>query len=159
VSAQEMAPYRNPLDVLRRGVPTPYNAEVRIAEVSVSVESNDPAVLATLGRTATSVVESSESKFCWRIVRDDEAPGTIEPPVTIRSGALTVSTMSAAVIVAVDSDRRELLAFIGPSVDARAFEEIAFPLFRSMMLDAFGMDADSGAVRNASAILERHEDA
>jgi len=154
-----MAPYRNPLDVLRRGVPTPYKAEVRIAEVGVSAESNDPAVLATLARTATSVVESGESKFCWRIVRDDEAPGTIEPPVTIRTGALTVATMSGAVIVAVDSDRRELLAFIGPSVDARAFEEIAFPLFRSMMLDAFGMDADSGAVRNAFAILECHEDA
>lgn len=158
MSAEVIAPYRNPLDVLWRGVPTPLKAEVRLAEVGVSVESNDPALLAALSRTATSVVAPSESNFCWRIVRDEEAPGIVGPPVTIRNGALTVATMSAAVIFAVDSDRRELLAFIGGSVDVQAFEEIVFPIFEKMTMDAFGMDARSCAGRNVSAILEHHED-
>lgn len=159
MSSREIAPYRNPLDVLWRGVPTPYKADVRVAQMCISVECNDPALLGCISRRSASSVAQGKSKFLWRIVRDDEAPGEIEPAISLKNGPVTFAAMSAALTVGVDSDRKELLAFVGGSVDTKGFNETVFPMFEKMTLDAVATQADAETSRAAPAFANQHEDA
>lgn len=152
----EVAPYRNPLDVLWRGVPVLFRADVRLAGVNVSVESNDSELLALVTGFAAVSKDPSESNFLWRIVRDTESLGAIEPAVMIEREELAFATMSAAVVVGVDRERKELLAFVGVNVDESAFKETVFPLFERMTLRAFEPLAPSGRVQSALGVKQNH---
>jgi hypothetical protein len=136
-----VAPYRNPLDVLWRGVPTPFRAEVQLARRCVAVETNDPALLAQfpVGTVSTeNAAQTRESDFLWRIVRDEEAPGTVEPCVAFAEGPLTFVAMGSSLTVAVDHERNELIAFVGRMISHTEFAATALPLFEKLTLGGRG---------------------
>jgi hypothetical protein len=150
LQASRVAPYSDPLDVLWRCVPTPYRAVVHLAAVRVIVESNDPQVPEAVAARADHPAERGQSSFLWKIVRDVEAPGPIEPTRLFQRGELRFANMGAALTVAVDRDRRELLSFISGDVDERIFRESALPLFVRLMLDAVGQQTPGADLEGAA---------
>jgi hypothetical protein len=156
-----VAPYRNPLDVLWRAVPTPFRAEMRLAGRRIAVESNDPAILVLLP-TPPDAAPSGESDFLWRVVRDAEASGALEPGVAFDDGPLSLVTMGSALTIAVDHERNELLAFVGASVPLTIFSALALPLFEKMTLGSIasmGSGALSIATSAGASSFAGHENA
>jgi hypothetical protein len=141
--------YADPLDLLRRFVPTPLKAMYRIGATRVMVQTNDFALLPTalLGagcdRTAVWDLE-------WKLVRDVDSKGPLTAPRFLTSEALTVVEMGNACMVGMDRERRELLAFIGRDVDARTYQEFLVPLLCRMTNERPAADDIAGsAPRNA----------
>ena len=124
--------YADPLDLLRRFVPTPLKAIYRIASLCVMVQTNDFALLPTLLLGADRDAAAGWD-LEWKLVRDADSGGPLGTPRFVTSEALTVLEMGTACIVGMDHERRELLAFIGRDVDARTYQEFLVPFLCRMM--------------------------
>lgn len=122
----EIANYNDPLDPLRRFVPTPLRTRFRLGAFTVKVESNDFSLLPPLSLDAASV---DSDFFCltWKLVRDLDAHGVLEEPLTLVTGQLTVVGMGPACVLGFDHQRRELFCFIGRDVDTKTFQEYLVP--------------------------------
>jgi hypothetical protein len=127
--------YVDPLDVLRRFIPTPLKAVYRIGSVRVIVETNDFTLLPILPLDAE-MDDSGEASLDWKLVRDPDARGLLETPVFLSSGTLTVVEMGTACLVGLDHERRELLGFMGSDVDARTYQEFLVPFLCRMTNEA-----------------------
>ena len=123
---RKVAAYVDPLDLLRRFVPTPLKAVYQFGAVRVVVQTNDFSLLPRAS-SAASLPGSSERDFEWVLVRDAEATGSLQPPIRLTSGKLTVVEMGSACLLGVDQEQRELLAFIGSDVHARTHQEFLVP--------------------------------
>lgn len=124
---RKMAPYVDPLDLLRRFVPTPLKAVYQFGAVRVVVQTNDFSLLPTAS-SAASLPGISERNFDWILVRDADATGPLQPPMMLTAENLTVVQMGPACLLAIDQQRRELLGFIGLDVHARTHQEFLVPL-------------------------------
>ncbi len=131
---RDSANYRDPLDLLRRFVPTPFRTRFRVGGTSVVVETNDFSLLPELP-LETAFHEFSTSRFSWRLVRDPDAHGLLQEPLHLISGQLTIVAMGAACLLGVDHDRRTLLGFIGGEVDLRTFHEYLVPVLCRLSLE------------------------
>ena len=125
---RKMAAYVDPLDLLRRFVPTPLKAVYRFGAVRVIVQTNDFLLLPTASAVAAPP-GIAERTFEWILVRDADATGPLQPPMMLTSGALTIVQMGPACLLGLDQERRELLAFIGADVHVRTHQEFLVPLF------------------------------
>jgi hypothetical protein len=132
--------YNDPLDLLRRFVPTPLKAVYRISSVRVIVRTNDITLLPAFPLGADLDV-AGEQVLEWKLIRDMDSPGLLEEPVFLSSGVLTVVEMGTACLLAMDHERRELLGFIGGDIDARTYQEFLIPFLCRMTNEAF--DGDS----------------
>jgi len=138
---RKVAAYVDALDLLRRFVPTPLKAVYQFGAVRVVVQTNDFSLLPTAS-SAASLPGGSERNFEWVLVRDTEATGSLQPPIMLTSGELTVVQMGSACLLGVDQERRELLAFIGSDVHARTHQEFLVPFLcrltkESLLADPF----------------------
>jgi hypothetical protein len=125
VSALPLSAYRNPLDLLRRFVPTPHKSTMQLASVKVTVETNDPSLVASRLLPNSSL----SSPACqWKLVRDVDTCSEPAEVSVVAAGDLRVYTMGPACLIAADRESKQILAFIGMSVDAPLFEEFIFPL-------------------------------
>ncbi len=131
--------YRDPLDLLRRFVPTPLQAVYRIGSVRVIVRTNDITLLPAFPLGADLELDG-EQTLEWKLIRDMDSPGPLEEPVFLSSGALTVVEMGTACLLAVDNERQELLGFIGGEIDARTYQEFLIPFLCRMTNEAFSGD-------------------
>lgn len=118
--------YDDPLDVLRRFVHTPIRSRFRIGSTSIVVETNDFSLLPALPLEESSG-ESHLPNVEWKLVRDPDAPGPLQDPLSLSSEQITMVAMGPACVMGMDHQRRELLCFIGTDVDARAFQEWLVP--------------------------------
>jgi hypothetical protein len=107
----------------------------------VQSESNDPEIVAIMVEIAQGIAEESERAFLWRIVRDPDSLGGIQPPTILTQGDLSFVSMGTTLLVGVDRERRELLGFVGAGVGRNAFKESVFPLLMRLTLDAAGSSA------------------
>jgi hypothetical protein len=122
----ETANYNDPLDPLRRFVPTPLRTRFRLGGSTVMVESNDFSLLPTFSLdTATGAPDPSA--FKWKLIRDFDVPGFLHEPLTLITGQLTVVGMGPACVLGLDRERRELFCFIGHDVDTKTFQEYLVP--------------------------------
>jgi hypothetical protein len=119
--------YADPLDLLRRFIPTPFKALYRIGAVRVTVETNDITLLPAFPLEADLEV-LGEQCLEWRLIRDAGSPDLLGPPLFMISGILTIVTMGPACLIGVDHEQRELLAFIGTAIDARTHQDFLIPL-------------------------------
>jgi len=124
--------YADPLDLLRRFVPTPLKAMYRIGTTRVLVQTNDFALLPTV-LLGTDRAVTNGWEFEWKLVRDAESRGSLGTPRFLTTEALTIVEMGTACIVGLDHERRELLAFIGRDVDARTYQEFLVPFLCRVM--------------------------
>jgi hypothetical protein len=122
----EMANYNDPLDPLRRFVPTPLRTRFRIGALTVLVETNDFSLLPALS-LHTASDDSGSSTRTWKLVRDFDAHGLLQEPLTLCTGQLTVVGMGPACVLGIDHERRELFCFIGRDVDTKTFQEYLVP--------------------------------
>lgn len=129
---QDIAAYRDPLDLLHRFVPTPLNASFQLDCATIILQTNDlsffPSTETAPEVPASSRVQNQPPPSClWKIIRDVNVSQDLAEPSTIISDDLIVYSMGPACIIAADRTRRELLAFIGASVDARAYQLTILP--------------------------------
>jgi hypothetical protein len=137
----DSANYQDPLDLLRRFIPTPYRTRFRIGGALVVVETNDFALLPELP-LETVLNESFPSNLSWKLVRDHDEHGLLQEPSHLICGGLTVVAMGAACLLGVDRERGELLGFIGAEIDPRTFQESLVPLLCRLSLEAMETNAE-----------------
>ncbi len=142
--------HNDPLDLLRRFVPTPLKAVYRIGSVSVIVRTNDITLLPAFPLGADLDIDG-ERILEWKLIRDADSPGLLEEPVFLNSGALTIVEMGTACLLALDHERRELLGFIGADVDARTHQEFLVPFLCRMTNEVFAADPLQGFVSKGDA--------
>lgn len=133
--------YNEPLDVLRRFIPTPLRAMYRIQRICVTVETNDFALLPALP-LQPDLHPREENLVEWKLIRDDDSEGMLESPRFLTTGSLTVVEMGTACLLGIDHERRELLGFIGAGVDARTYQEFLVPFLCEMAVQTFCADRD-----------------
>jgi len=129
----------DPLDILRRFVPTPLKAMYRIGATRVMVQTNDFSLIPTL-LLGTNFDVTTGWDWEWKLVRDAGTSGPLESPMVLTSEALTVVEMGTACLLGVDYERRELLAFIGEDIDARTYQEFLVRFFCRMTNEALPVD-------------------
>jgi len=149
VSTHDIAPYRDSLDLLHRFVPTPLTASLRLDSANVTLQTNDlrffPSA-AALQFSAASCFDNQPRPSClWKIVRDADVRQELTEATTILSDELVVYFMGPACIVAADRARREVLAFIGASVDARAYQFTILPTLYRLTKFVTRSDSSSAA--------------
>ncbi len=129
----ESAHYHDPLDALRRFIPTPVRITLLVGVTILSVTTND---LSLVPEFPAEVLPNkmTDRILDWKLVRDVEARGSLQEPLRLISGPLTVVTMGPACLLGVDRERGELLCFIGADIDSRTFQEVLFPLFCSLSI-------------------------
>jgi hypothetical protein len=144
VAACGIMPYRDPLDLLWRLVPTPFTLRTRFGYLPIHVESNDSEIVAMIAEMSSETSADTECAFLWRIVRDPDAPGGIQTGAILTHGDLIFARMGGGLLVGADREHRELLGFIGAQVDRRVFKECVFPMLMRLTLDAGGGSASNG---------------
>ncbi len=126
--------YEDPLDVLRRFVPTPLRTRFRVGSTTILVETNDFSLLPALPLE----VESSEldsANFEWKLVRDPDAPGPLLDPLFLSSGQITMVAMGTACVLGMDHERHELLCFIGAEIGSRTFQDVLVPFLCRLSME------------------------
>jgi hypothetical protein len=118
--------YTDPLDLLRRFVPTPLRTCFRIGRIAVRVDTNDFSLLPALPLEAAPE-DLGKRAFHWKLVRDYDVPGLLQEPLVLLTGELTIVAMGPPCLLALDHQRRELICFIGADVDAKCFQEFLVP--------------------------------
>jgi hypothetical protein len=131
VPDHDIVSYRDPLDLLHRFVPTPLTVPLKIACADVVLQTNDLSFLPSsyaLSSMGSSDGNGQPSVSClWKIVRDVDVSNELAEASVVMVGNLTVYSMGPACIVAADRERRELLAFLGTTVNAPAYKDSIFP--------------------------------
>jgi hypothetical protein len=149
VPTHDIAAYRDPLDLVHRFVPTPLTGFLQLDSANVTLKTNDLRFFpAALKVAITSRIGDLPLPSClWKIVRDADVQQDLAETTTIVSDDLVVYSMGPACTVAGDRERREILAFIGASVNARAYEVTILPtLYR---LTEFVIHSDSSSTAYA----------
>jgi hypothetical protein len=118
----------DPLDPLRRFVPTPLRTQFRVGTTRVTVQANDFSLLPAFPLDV-SLRGFDAPNFEWKLVRDCDTPGFLEEPMILACGTLTVVAMGAACLLGMDHERRELLCFLGKDIDIPTFQEVLVPFF------------------------------
>ena len=126
----DLASYCDPLDLLHRFVSTAFTISLEIAKANVVLQTNDLSLTpanSTLSSASASDTNGHPASCLWKIVRDVDVSNTLTEASIVMLGNVIVYSMGPACIVAADREYREVLAFIGASVDARAYQDSIFP--------------------------------
>ncbi len=129
----EFSHYSDPLDLLRRFIQTPMKATYRLDGERVGVETNDCALLPELPLDADLI---GPCALEWKLIRDPDSPGLLEPPMFLNSATLTVVAMGTACLLGLDHETHKLFAFIGTDIDAPTFREYLVPFLCRITKDA-----------------------
>ena len=127
MSTLQPTSYRDPLDLLRRFVPTPLQAQVNLEFANVFVETNDLSFLPSFSSTGSPALLSPSQLCLWKLIRDVDVRGTIAEASIVMAGNLIVFTMGRACLIGADRERKEVLAFIGRDVDTTVFQQWILP--------------------------------
>lgn len=147
-----VAAYNDLRDPLWRLGPTPFSLRMCLGRLRVRLESNDPQILTILAKMMPEKSTDLDHTYLWRIIRDLEASGGIEPATILVDGDLTFLKMGPGVFAGVDRQQRELLGFVGTGVCDNALEQTVFPLFVQLTLGA----AKDGATMGEGAAEFAH---
>lgn len=124
----ESEKYQDPLDVLRRFIPTPVRITLPVGVTVLSVSTNDVSLVPKFPAEIP-FNKVTDRILDWKLVRDVDAHGGLREPLRLICGPLTIVTMGPACLLGVDRERGELLCFIGADIDARTFQDVLVPLF------------------------------
>jgi hypothetical protein len=131
VSGRDIDSYRDPLDLLHRFVPIPFTVLFEIANANVVLQTNDPNLIpsdSTPAPASSADFHKGESAGClWKIVRDIDVSNPLAEVSIVVLGEVIVYSMGRACLIAADRERREVLAFLGASVDARVYQDSILP--------------------------------
>ena len=119
----------DPLDVLHRFTPTPFQSEIYLGGKLIRTESNDATLLPPgVPKESTSPLSSKHS-FSWKLIRDPKAPGRLESPTKLSIfGTVIAVFMGGACLIAVDQEESQLVSFIGSQVDPGEYQARVLPI-------------------------------
>jgi hypothetical protein len=143
VQPLESLAHGDPLDLLRRFIPTPLRAIYRIGFYRVMVQTNDFTLLPALPLEANPNMPA-EHTLEWKLIRDIDSHELLESPTLLTSSTLTVVAMGSACLLGLDHERRELFGFIGSGIDTRTHQEFIVPFLFRMTSEAFVAVSASG---------------
>jgi hypothetical protein len=153
MTASEQPTKADPLDLLRRFIPTPFQGAYEIDGVRVNVQTNDLTLMPAL-RLIEGESVLQQSTFEWKLVRDEDSESVLDVPRTFTSGPVTFVEMGSACFFGLDQERRELLGFIGTRIDARTYQDFIVPLLGRMTSEAccYGdeLEAPEGGTESAN---------
>jgi len=160
VPADEIALYRDPLDLLRRFAPTPLKVAFPLEFASVVLETNDLSFFpsetaALLSPTKASFIDSRLTPCFWKIVRDADNRHKLNEASIIMAGSLIVYSLGPACIIAADREHQEVLAFIGIEANARIFQEAIFPALVRLTEFVTRAISPSSATGRAAALVSQ----
>jgi hypothetical protein len=115
-------------DLLQRFVPTPHTAVVALSGAKIVIQSNDKELIASLEGAGTPPENLNTSSLNARVVRDHAAPTGGSDITVISNWPLATIIFGAGTVLAVDSERCELLGFIAMSVSAEQFIGSLLPI-------------------------------
>jgi hypothetical protein len=125
----------DPLDLLYRLTPTPFQTEVRVGSKLIRVESNDARFL-----PQSPPVVSGIPSMSWKLIRDRKASGRLATPTPVSVfGSVVAVFLGRACLIAVDCEESQLVSFIGSQVDETQYREIVLPIL--FKLSDVGCDA------------------
>jgi hypothetical protein len=133
----EFSHYSDPLDLLRRFIQTPMKATYRVDGSRVGVETNDFTLLPEL---PLDVDFTGPCALEWKLIRDGDSPGLLEPPMFLTSATLTVVAMGTGCLLGLDHETHKLFGFIGTDIDALTFQKYLVPFLCRMTKDALSGD-------------------
>jgi hypothetical protein len=144
--------YNDPLDVLRRFMPAPFQRTARLGSTNLVMETNDADFLQAVSAWPAGESSPDAHSFLWKLVRDPDAQGELSETMIVMAGPVILVCMGPACVVGVDRERKELLGFIGASVNTTALEERVLPLL--MRLTAIAVrDAERLAMTGAASAM------
>lgn len=135
MAPSELPPTIDPMDLLRRFIPTPFKGVYDIDTVRVTVQTNDLTLMPALRLTEGEGVLQQPS-LDWKLIRDEDSGGVLDVPRTFTSGPVTFVEMGSACFFGLDHERREILGFIGTRIDARTYQDFVVPLLCRMTSEA-----------------------
>jgi len=121
-----------PPDLLKRFVPALLEMRLQVGGVDVLMQTNDSLMLDAV-RDFETDSPTVQQAFVWKLVRDEEVQAGPSEPMVIQREPVVVVSLGPACLIGVDSERRELLAFIGGGIDDRAFRSFILPALRHLM--------------------------
>jgi hypothetical protein len=133
----------DPLDLLRRFIPTPFKGTYQVDLVCVTVQTNDLTLLPALLLTECMDLPQRQPVE-WKLVRDQDSNGVLDLPRTFGSGPLTFVEMGTACFFGLDHERREILGFISTRIDARTYQDLIVPLLCQMTRETCAMNPQLG---------------
>jgi hypothetical protein len=126
VTVHEIPPYRDPLDLLHRFTATPFRLEFSFDFANVSLKTNDVSLFPAT--TAPSSTSPELPRCLWKLVRDSDSHLQPEETSILIAGDVVTYSLGPACIMAADRGCREILAFIGTSIDIRTFRDAIYPM-------------------------------
>ena len=116
------------------------------------VQTNDFTLLPALPLEANPNLPA-EQTLEWKLIRDIDSHGPLESPTLMTTAGLTIVAMGTGCLLGLDHKRRELLGFIGCSIDARTHQEFIVPFLCRMTSEALsaGSLSDSNGQNPQSA--------
>jgi hypothetical protein len=149
LSALELSPYHNPLDLLCRFAPTPLKTMVHLESSTVVVETNDLSLLPSISFSG-----APSSQTCsWQLIRDVDNCSKPSEVSIIMAGSLIVYTMGPACIIGADRERKIILAFISAGVDAPFFETSILPCLCRLTDFVTRTQEKAGTVPNPEVVV------
>lgn len=141
----------DPMDLLRRFIPTPFKAVYEIDTIRVTVQSNDLTLMPPLRLTEREGV-SQQPTLDWKLIRDEYSGAVLDPPRTFISGPVAFVEMGSACFFGLDRKRGEILGFIGTRIDARTYQDFVVPLLCRMTREACGFGSGDASKALGSGI-------
>ena len=135
-------PWNNPPDLLRRFVNTPFSATLCLGVADILIQSNDETIFEQLSPTEREHRPNLRT-LLWKLVYDVDAPSEIVPPVVITHGSVVIAKLGFACLIAIDSERGELVAFLGISGSDPRFRSTVLPFLSDLTKKALATPTNS----------------
>ena len=143
--SRESLDYSDPLDLLRRFIPSPLKFTCRIGTVHILVCTNDITLLPILPVQWYPNVPDRHAME-WKLIRDVDSRGPLQPPIVLASRDLTIITMGPACLLGFDRKSRELLGFVGADVDLYAYRKTVRPVLHQITQNAFTSSVNADVI-------------
>jgi len=134
--------WSNPPDLLKRFVNTRFSGTFCVDGTDIVVQSNDATVFEHFPPTETDLRLNLRT-FRWKLVYDPEGPSEIVSPIVITHGSVSIANLGLACLFGIDSERGELVAFLGVRGGDVAFRETVLPLLLELTTKALRAPANS----------------
>ncbi len=133
-------------DLLRRFVEAPYSVRTEVGGIAVELQTNDREIISRVQRSTQDELFQSASWLRVRVIRDSSARDEVEDSVLLHAGPVTTMFVGMDTVLAMDSDRSEVVGFVAVNISAeRLIEELLPQLLREGLRGRMGHTMDARA--------------
>ena len=122
-------------DLLRRHTPTPHAQLLRIGDLCLRLETNDPEIIHVIAQNGTVVPSASGGVFLWKLIRDYDVQSSSNEILLVRDQNLDSLWLGATTFFCVDRTRREVLGFVAADVGPAEFDATIVPVLMNLLRD------------------------